>query len=177
MCEVWLPKDYVFWLSSLYQRATPLPYSQLSLKLHPKIFLRKHACNLDKLQKVSSTKYANYGIWGAYLGAPNMVKRGVPEKIVQNAVLRVDFASMGPPSQKLRPNQIFDWFPHCNYNIKLEMVVKMSFLGLIMLILVPLIYSFLCRWIDHNFWFPLYLTYIYTLCRSTFLNDQAYTAW
>ena len=62
-----------------------------------------------------------------------MVKRGVPEKIVQNAVLRVDFASMGPPSQ------IFDRFPHCNYNVKLEMVVRMSFMGLIMLILVPLI--------------------------------------
>ena len=125
MCEVWLPKDYVFWLSSLYQRATPLPYSQLSLKLHPKIFLRKHACNLDKLQKVSSTKYTKYGIWGS----PNMVKRGVPEKIVQNAVLRVDFASMGPTSQ------IFDRFPHCNYNVKLEMVVRMSFMGLTMLIL------------------------------------------
>ena len=75
----------------------------------------------------------------AYLGAPNMVKRGVPKKILQNAVLRVDFASMGPPSQKLRPNQIFDRFPHCNYNVKLEMVVRMSFMGLIMLILVPLI--------------------------------------
>ena len=26
VCEVWLPKDYVFWLSSLYQRAAPIPY-------------------------------------------------------------------------------------------------------------------------------------------------------
>ena len=25
VCEVWLPKDYVFWLSSLYQRAAPSP--------------------------------------------------------------------------------------------------------------------------------------------------------
>ena len=34
-------------------------------------------------------KYAKYGkicIFGAYLGAPNMVKWGVPEKILQNAV-------------------------------------------------------------------------------------------
>ena len=33
-------------------------------------------------------KYAKYGqicIFGAYLGAPNMVKWGVPEKILQNA--------------------------------------------------------------------------------------------
>ena len=85
VCEVWLPKDYVFWLSSLYQRAAPhtlllavqlregflrglflstqslyqraapIPYSQLSLKLHPKIFLCKYAWTLDKLQKVLST--------------------------------------------------------------------------------------------------------------------------
>ena len=31
-------------------------------------------------------KYAKYGSWGTYLGAPNMVKWGVPEKILQNAV-------------------------------------------------------------------------------------------
>ena len=31
-------------------------------------------------------KYAKYGIWGAYLGAPNMVKWKVPGKILQNAV-------------------------------------------------------------------------------------------
>ena len=56
---VWLPKDYVFWLSSLYQRAAPIPYSQLSLKLHPKIFLRKHASTLDKLQTVLSATLAS----------------------------------------------------------------------------------------------------------------------
>ena len=33
-------------------------------------------------------KYAKYGIWGVYLGAPNMFKWGVPEKIMQNAVQR-----------------------------------------------------------------------------------------
>ena len=31
-------------------------------------------------------KYAKYGIWGAYLGAPNMVKWDVPGKILQNTV-------------------------------------------------------------------------------------------
>ena len=31
-------------------------------------------------------KYAKYAYLGAYLGAPNKVKWGVPEKILQNAV-------------------------------------------------------------------------------------------
>ena len=31
------------------------------------------------------TKYAKYCIWHAYLGKPNIVKWGIPEKIVQNA--------------------------------------------------------------------------------------------
>ena len=31
-------------------------------------------------------KYAKYAYLGAYLGARNMVKWGVPEKILQNAV-------------------------------------------------------------------------------------------
>ena len=45
----------------------------------------------------------------AYLGAPNMVKWGVPEKILQNAVQirRVDLVSKGPSNQKLWPNLIF----------------------------------------------------------------------
>ena len=34
-------------------------------------------------------KYAKYGIWGAYAGAPNMVKWGVPGKILQNAVVKL----------------------------------------------------------------------------------------
>ena len=40
----------------------------------------------DCNDEVVEPKYANYGIWGAYLGAPNMVKWGVPEKVLQNAV-------------------------------------------------------------------------------------------
>ena len=35
---------------------------------------------------IYAPKYAKYGIWGAYAGAPNMVKWGVPGKILQNAV-------------------------------------------------------------------------------------------
>ena len=31
---------------------------------------------------------------------------------------RVGLRSIGPSSQKLWPNQIFGWFPHCNLNIK-----------------------------------------------------------
>ena len=33
-----------------------------------------------------AAKYANYGIWGAYLSAQNMFKWGIPERILQNAV-------------------------------------------------------------------------------------------
>ena len=43
-------------------------------------------------------------IW-PYLGAPNMVKWSVPEKILQNAVQTR--RSIGPFSQKLQPNLIF----------------------------------------------------------------------
>ena len=39
--------------------------------------------------------------FGAYFGAPNMIKWGVPEKILQNAVQTIDLMSIGPPSQKL----------------------------------------------------------------------------
>ena len=35
----------------------------------------------------------------------------------------VDLASTGAPSQKLWPNLIFAWFPHCNYNVKQEQIV------------------------------------------------------
>ena len=37
----------------------------------------------------------------AYLGAPNMVKWGAAEKILQNAFRRVGLRSIGPSSQKL----------------------------------------------------------------------------
>ena len=55
-----------------------------------------------------SPKYAKYAYLGAYLGARNMVKWGVPAKILQKVVHR----SIGPSSQKLWPNQFFGWFPH-----------------------------------------------------------------
>ena len=29
-----------------------------------------------------------------------------------------------------KKNQFFGWFPHCNYNVKLEMSCRMSFMGL-----------------------------------------------
>ena len=43
----------------------------------------------------------------AFLGAPKMVKWGVPEKILQMQFRRVVLRSIGPSSQKLGPNQIF----------------------------------------------------------------------
>ena len=66
----------------------------------------------------------------AYSGAPNMVKWGVPEKILQMWLRRVVLRSIGPSSQKLWPNPIFGWFPHCNYNVKLQMGGPGSFMGL-----------------------------------------------
>ena len=47
------------------------------------------------------SKYAKYAYLGAYLGARNMVK-----------------------------SKIFGRFPHCNYNVKLKIAGKMSFMGL-----------------------------------------------
>ena len=43
---------------------------------------------------------------------------------------RVGLRSIGPSSQKLWPNQIFGRFPHCNYNVKLKIACRMSFMGL-----------------------------------------------
>ena len=43
---------------------------------------------------------------------------------------RVGLRSIGPSSQKLWPNQIFGRFPHCNYNVKLKIAARMSFMGL-----------------------------------------------
>ena len=40
----------------------------------------------EKIQKLNMAKYAKYAYLGAYLGRPKMVKWGVPEKILQNAV-------------------------------------------------------------------------------------------
>ena len=55
---------------------------------------------------------------GAYLGAPNMVKWGVPEKILQNAVqTRWSWVNRTLQSSY---DQISFSFPHCNYNVKLK---------------------------------------------------------
>ena len=43
---------------------------------------------------------------------------------------RIDLVSIGPPSQKLWPNLIFGWFPHCNYNVKLNSAGGFLFIGL-----------------------------------------------
>ena len=46
---------------------------------------------------------------GTYLSAPNVVKWGIPEKFMQKAAVTqssIDLRSIGPPSQKLKHNQI-----------------------------------------------------------------------
>ena len=45
-------------------------------------------------------KYAKYAYLGAYLGARNMVKWGVPEKILQNAV-PVSYTHLTLPTKRI----------------------------------------------------------------------------
>ena len=46
------------------------------------------------------------------LGAPNMVKRGFPEKIIQNAAQMRSPHGERTPNQNLRPNQILPQDPN-----------------------------------------------------------------
>ena len=45
----------------------------------------KYACQVRQICQIQPNT-AKYGIWRAYLGEPYMVKWGIPEKILQNAV-------------------------------------------------------------------------------------------
>ena len=69
------------------------------------------------------TNYAKYVMWRAYLGEPNMAQWSIPENIIQNAV-----QMSWPHSQKLRQNQFFAWFPHCNYDVELEIASRFLFI-------------------------------------------------
>ena len=90
---------------------------------------------------LSYAQYApNYAYLGAYL--PNMHiwvhiwarqiwSSGVSlKRSCKMQFRRIGLRSIGPSSQKLWPNQIFGRFPHCNYNVKLKIAGKMSFMGL-----------------------------------------------
>ena len=83
-------------------------------------------------------KYGQIWIFGAYLGAPYIWWSGVSLKRSCKMLFRcVGLGSIGPSSQKLWPNQIFGWFPHCNYNVKLKSGGYSRFMGL-------LCWKFLC---------------------------------
>ena len=73
----------------------------------------KYACQIRHICQIQPNT-ARCGIWHTYLGEPNMVKWGIPCK---KQFRRVDLVSIGPPSQKLWPNQILVRRPHCNYNV------------------------------------------------------------
>ena len=96
-----------------------------------------HLACLNSISNILS-KYAHqipYLAYLAYLGAylctPNMVKWCVPEKkSCKMQFRRINLVSIGPPSQKLWPNPIFGWFPHFNYDVKLEMGGRMLFKSL-----------------------------------------------
>ena len=62
--------------------------------------------------------YCNWPYLGTYLKSCKMQFR------------RIDLVSIGPPSLKLWPNLVFGWFPHCNYNVKLESAGGFLFIGL-----------------------------------------------
>ena len=62
---------------------------------------------LEKSTKKSAPKYARYDIGGAYLGVPNMITWGVPEKSCKMQFRHVDLVSIGPLSQKLRRKSHF----------------------------------------------------------------------
>ena len=68
----------------------------------------------------NTAKYAKYGIWGAYLGTTNLVKLGIPEKILQNVSQTRWPCVNRTPQSKVMTKFIFDQFPHCNYNVKLQ---------------------------------------------------------
>ena len=65
------------------------------------------------VRKRISPKYVPFPL--NWTPLPNMVKWGIPEKILQNAVqTRWSLVKRAP--QKLWPNLIFARFPHCYYN-------------------------------------------------------------
>ena len=55
---------------------------------------------------------------------------GCPWKDLAKCSSRVGLRSIGPSSQKLWPNWILGRFPHCNYNLKLQVGGNATFLGL-----------------------------------------------
>ena len=73
---------------------------------------------------------AKYAYLGAYLGAPYMVKWGVPEKILQNAVQTHWSLVNRTLKSKVMTKSNFRRFPHCNYNVKLKSGGYSCFMGL-----------------------------------------------
>ena len=72
-------------------------------------------------------KYAKYSqlwpntVFGAHIWASQIWSSEVSlKRSCKMQFRRVDLVSIGPPSQKLWPNQILVRRPHCNYNVKLE---------------------------------------------------------
>ena len=84
------------------------------------------------LNMPNMAKYAKCGISCACLdGWTRLIwsSRVSLERSCEIQFRRVNPKSVGPLSQKLRPNKLFGPFPHCNYNVKLKNGVRMSFMG------------------------------------------------
>ena len=70
-------------------------------------------------------------VFGAHIWTLQIWSSGVSlKRSCEMQFRRVGLRSIGPSSQKLWPNQIFGRFPHCNYNVKLKIAARMSFMGL-----------------------------------------------
>ena len=83
------------------------------------------------------TQICIFGIFGhiwhiwARIWAPQIWSSGVSlKRSCKMQFRRVGLRSIGPSSQKLWPNQIFGWSPHCNYNVKLQIGGNETFMGL-----------------------------------------------
>ena len=72
------------------------------------------------------TKYAKYGIWGAYSSAQNMVEWGVPEKTSQNAVQMHWSYAKGTTQSKFITKSHFARFPYCSYFVKRSSLLTMD---------------------------------------------------
>ena len=81
------------------------------------MFLSDMSSYLEAHLDLSLLPFSDHIIWpylaylGAYLSAPNIFKRDISKKILQNAVQSVDLVSIGPPVKRYDQINILADFP------------------------------------------------------------------
>ena len=76
----------------------------------------KYACQIRQICQIQPNTVFGARIWASQIWSSVVsLKRSCKMQF-----RHVDLVSIGPPSQKLWPNQIVVRRPHCNYNVKLE---------------------------------------------------------